>query len=112
MMKHGPRNVKKVLEPQLAEAVAGERAVFLVDAAPFVHRCFLGFLWCFQRVFVRAPSGRKRFNLLAALNAVTHDLIMVTNETYSNAASVGELLTTLAQAGMTMPISVVMDNAS
>jgi len=77
-----------------------------------VHGCFLGFLWCFQRVFVRAPSGRKRFNVLGALNAVTHELILVTNETYITADSVCALLAKLAQLGLTVPISVVMDNAS
>jgi hypothetical protein len=30
---------------------------------------FLGFVWCFERLFMRAPSGRKRYNVLAALNA-------------------------------------------
>ena len=39
-------------------------------------------LWCFARVFIRAPAGRQRFNVLAALNAITHELVMVTNDTY------------------------------
>ena len=33
------------LEPRLAEAQAGQRAVFFVDAAHFVLAPFLGFLW-------------------------------------------------------------------
>jgi hypothetical protein len=30
---------------------------------------------------IRAPSGRQRFNVLGALNAVTHEMITVTNDT-------------------------------
>ena len=74
-------------------------------------RAYLGFLWCFVRVFVRAPSGRQRFNVLGALNATTLQLITVTNESYINSTSVGELLEKIAQLGIQMPITVIMDNA-
>jgi len=60
------------LEPRLAKAQAGQRAVFFVDAAHFVLAPFLGFLWCFARVFILAPAGRQRFNVLGALNAIMH----------------------------------------
>jgi len=76
-----------------------------------VLRAYLGFLWCFVRVFVRAPSGRQRFNVLGALNATTLQLITVTNESYINSTSVGELLEKIAQLGIQMPITVIMDNA-
>jgi transposase len=36
------------LEPRLAEAQAGQRAVFFVDAAHFVLAPFLGMLWCWD----------------------------------------------------------------
>ena len=45
-------------------------------------------LWCFVRQFIRAPAGRRRFNVLGALNAVTHELVMVTNDTYITHQSV------------------------
>ncbi|WGZ96365.1 MAG: hypothetical protein QJT81_10510 [Candidatus Thiothrix putei] len=32
---------------------------------------FLGFLWSFSRVFIKAPCGRQRYNVLGALNAIT-----------------------------------------
>ena len=44
---------------------------------------FLGPLWCAARLFVRAASGRKRYNVLGALDAVTHRLIRVTNLDYT-----------------------------
>jgi transposase len=68
-------------------------------------------LWCFERLFVKSGSGRQRFNVLGALNAVTHELITVTNETYINAQSVCELLHKIAALGLTVPITLVLDNA-
>lgn len=62
-------------------------------------------------MFVRAPRGRQRFNVLGALNATTSQLITVTNESYINSTSVGELLENIAQLGIQMPITVIMDNA-
>jgi transposase len=62
-------------------------------------------------VLVRAPSGRQRFNVLAALHTITHQLITVTNESYINAISVCELLEKIAALGLSTPITVVMDNA-
>jgi transposase len=60
---------------------------------------------------VRAPSGRQRFNVLGALNAVTHQLLTVTNESYINSLSVCTLLEKIAQLGLQGPITLVMDNA-
>jgi transposase len=99
------------LEPRLAEAQAGQRAVFFVDAAHFVLAPFLGMLWCFTRLFIRAPAGRQRFNVLAALNAITHELVMVTNDTYITATTVCELLRQLAAQQLGVPITLVLDNA-
>jgi transposase len=82
-----------------------------VDAAHFVLGAYLGWLWCFARVLMRAPSGRQRFNVLAALHAISHQLITVTNDSYINAASVCELLEKIALLGLPTPITVVMDNA-
>jgi transposase len=99
------------LEPLLEEAKVGKRAVFFVDAAHFVHRAYLGFIWCFTRIFMPSPSGRKRFNVLGAINAVTKEVITVTNETYINAESVVELLLELSVQGLDIPITLVLDNA-
>jgi transposase len=71
----------------------------------------LGWLWCVTRVVVRPPSGRQRFNVLGALNAITHHLVTVTNESYITATSVCELLEKIALLGLQTPITVVLDNA-
>ena len=82
-----------------------------MDAAHFVFAPFLGIVWCVQRLFVKAPSGRQRQNVLAALNALTHELFTVENLTAMTAATVGELLRQLAAAHQGIPISVILDNA-
>ena len=82
-----------------------------MDAAHFVFAPFLGCLWCVARLFVRAASGRKRYNVLGAFDAVTHRLIRVTNEGYINADSVCTLLRSVAEAAVGLPITPVLDNA-
>ena len=99
------------LEPVLAAAQAGQGHVFFVDAAHFVFGTFLCSLWSFTRIFVRAASGRQRFNVLGAWNAVTRQLIVVTNTTVVNTETMSELLRTIAAVGLTGPITLVLDNA-
>jgi transposase len=100
------------LEPRLEEARQGLRQVYFVDAAHFVHASFLGVLWCLARLCIRAASGRKRYNVLGALNAVSHQLIQVTNHSYINAESVCLLLRAVAACAVPgIPITLVLDNA-
>jgi transposase len=95
----------------LQEAGAGQRAVFFIDAAHFVFAPFLGIVWCFQRLFVKAPSGRQRVKVLAALNAITHEVLTVQNLTYITAETVCELLRLVANAQPGIPVTVILDNA-
>ena len=99
------------LKPVLAAAQAGEGHVFFVDAAHFVFGPFLCYLWSFTRIFVRAASGRQRFNVLGAWNAVTRHLIAVTNATVVNTETMSELLRKIAALGLTGAITLVLDNA-
>jgi transposase len=101
----------EALEPRLAEAQAGQRLVFFMDAAHFVFAPFLGVVGCFARVFVKAPSGRQRVNVLAALNATTHELFPVTNLTSITSMTVCELLRLLAGSQPGVPLTIVLDNA-
>jgi len=99
------------LQPRLRQAEQGQRTVLFVDAAHFVYGPFLGFVWCLVRLFIPAPSGRKRYNILAALDAITHQVIRVTNGSYINAESVCQLLRQIAVTGPPRPITLVLDNA-
>jgi len=105
------RFLQEKLGPRLKQARRGRRQVYFVDAAHFVLAPFLGCLWCAARLFVRAASGRKRYNVLGAFDAVTHRLIRVTNDGYINAESVCALLRAVAEAGVGRSITVVLDNA-
>jgi transposase len=99
------------LTPRLEEAKQGKRHVFFVDAAHFVLAPFLGFLWCFVRLFIKAPAGRQRFNVLGALHATSRQLVTVTNDSYINSHSVVALLKQLAEQFTDVAITLVMDNA-
>jgi hypothetical protein len=82
-----------------------------MDAAHFVFAPFLGIVWCFQRLFIKAPSGRQRLNVLAALNAISHELFTVENLTYITSETVCELLRVLARTHQGLPITIILDNA-
>jgi len=98
--------------PRLESAQKQERSVYFVDAAHFVLGSFIGYLWCIVRIFIPTSSGRSRYNVLGAINAITHQLITVCNETYINACSVCELLNKIREATMdTNPVTLVLDNA-
>jgi transposase len=103
--------LKQKLMPQLEQAIAGLRTVFFVDASHFVLAPFLGLVWCFARLFVKAPSGRQRFNVLGALNAITKELTTVCNDTYITAVQVCQLLDKLTAQNAGLPITLVLDNA-
>ena len=68
-------------------------------------------VWCFARYFIPTPSGRKRFNVLGAVDALTKEIIMVVNETTVNAETVCQLLSKLAAHVSEGAITVVLDNA-
>lgn len=103
--------IDEKLQPAIDEAKSGKRKLFFVDAAHFVLAPFLGYLWSLARVLIKAPAGRKRFNVLGAIDAITHDLFTVTNTTYINAESFCQLLNDLRNHYVDIPITLVLDNA-
>ena len=62
-------------------------------------------------MFIRAPSGRQRLNVLGALNAISHEMLVITKTGYINAYSVCELLIKISQKCSDLPVSIVLDNA-
>ncbi len=99
------------LRPCLDAAQAGIGHVFFADAAHFVFGTFLCCLWSFTRIFIRAASGRQRFNVLGAWNAITRQPIIVTNTTVVNTETMCELLRMIVALGLSGPITLVLDNA-
>jgi transposase len=63
------------------------------------------------RLFLRTPSGRKRFNVLGALDFATREVVTLTNLTYITSTTVCELLQLLAAQNPGTPITLVLDNA-
>ncbi len=98
-------------KPRLDAARAGREHVFFVDAAHFVFGTFLCCLGSIARVFVRAASGRQRFNVLGAWNAVTRELAAITNTTVVNSETMCDLLRAIAARGLIGPVTLVLDNA-
>lgn len=76
-----------------------------------MHGAFLGWLWCFTRVFLPSPSGRRRFNVVGAVDAVTKEIVTVMNETSVNAETICILLLKLAGRAEGIAMTVVLDNA-
>src|SRR5205823_7813161 len=99
------------LEPALAKARAGEGHVFFVDAAHFVMGAFLCRVWCRVRLFIRGGSGRKRYSVLGAWNAVSHELVSITTDATVSAETMCVLLRKIAALGLQGPITLVLDNA-
>jgi len=100
------------LEPLIEKAQNKEIHLVFMDAAHFVLRPFLGFLYCFTTLFVKASAGRKRYNVLGALDAITKELTIFTNFTYINSFSICALLDKLkAHYADGLPIYVIADNA-
>jgi transposase len=105
--------LEQELNPRLEDAIKKTRVVYFVDAVHFVYGAFVACLWCLQRIFVPTPSGRNRFNVLGAIDAITHDLVTICNTTYINAESVCLLLEKIAlkHVNSDIAITLVLDNA-
>ncbi len=70
------------------QARKGEKVVLFMDAAHFIFATFLGYIWCRTRYFLKSHTGRKRYNVLGALNAVSKKVSIYTIDTTLDALSV------------------------
>lgn len=85
--------------------------MLFVDAAHCVYGTYLCCPGSILRVFVRAASGRQRFNVLGAGDAVSRAFVSVTNTTVVNTDTMCELPRKIAATGLAGPVTVVLDNA-
>ncbi|MCZ2342881.1 MAG: transposase [Bacteroidales bacterium] len=72
---------------------------------------FLCCLWSIQRILIRAASGRQRFHVLGAWDAVDRTLATVANITVVNTETMCDRLQKIASQGRVGPITLVLDNA-
>lgn len=63
-----------------------------MDAAHFVYGAFQGYLWSFERIFVKAGCGRQRFNVLGAYDPMCNRLITIENESTISAKTICKML--------------------
>jgi DDE superfamily endonuclease len=110
------RFLQEELLPRLEEAKAGKREVWFVDASHFLYGAVLGFLWCAVRLWLPSPTGRKRYNVLAAVNALTREVRWVGGAGKVTADLVVSLLKKLTHGFDGPPVAgpkvtVVLDNA-
>jgi transposase len=70
-----------------------------------------GRVWSVARVFVRTMCGRRRFNVLGALDFASKRVEAVCNTTYITGVEVVELLGRLAASSGDKKVWVVLDNA-
>lgn len=100
------------MEPVISAAKRGECELYFVDAAHFVMGAFLGYLWSKVRIFIRTPSGRKRYNVLGAFDPISLSMVCVTNTSYINSSSVCDLLWEIGLLHPGRTIKIVLDNAA
>jgi len=112
--KANPEEQRKFLNdkllPLIEFAKKGAIELFFMDASHFVMGGFAGRVWSVVRKYVKTASGRKRYNVLGALNFISKKIETVTNDTYITSTQVIELLEKLA-ASFIKPIKIVLDNA-
>ena len=100
------------MEPVITEAKRGDCVLYYMDAAPFVMGSFLCYLWSRTRIFIRTPSGRKRYNVLGAFDPISLSMVCVTNKSYINSSSVCDLLREIGLLHPGRTIKIVLDNAA
>ena len=103
--------VKEKLEPAIEEAQKGECHLLFMDAAHFILEPFICALWCVARLFVKASSGRNRINVLGVVNALTKEVITISNTTYITAQTIVDFLKQLKKHYGDKPLKIVLDNA-
>ncbi|MEO5995366.1 MAG: IS630 family transposase [Chitinophagaceae bacterium] len=103
--------VETELKPVIEAARKEKVHLFFCEAAHFVLQPFVCSLWCAFRVFIKASAGRNRINVLGAINAITKEVVTISNTTYITSATLIDFLKLLKEKFADKPIAIVLDNA-
>ncbi len=96
----------------MEKARKGKVTLLFMDASHFVMGCdFLGFIYGRVRRFVLTFSGRKRYNVLGAIDFITKKVLTVTNDKYITATEVCEMLWKISKEYEGKITYLVLDNA-
>ena len=63
------------------------------------------------RLFIKAASGRNRINVLGAVNAITKEVLTLSNTTYISADTIVAFFIKLKEHYGDLPLKIVLDNA-
>ena len=86
--------------------------VYFCDGVHLIYGYEGGKYWCKNRVCVKSAYGRKRVNCLGFLDAVSHKVETVMNDSYLNADSVCKGLKLLREHNLDDWLYVILDNAA
>lgn len=93
-------------------AEKSELVLLFMDASHFVMGCdFLGYIYGKARRFILTFSGRRRYNVLGAIDYATKRVLTVTNESYITATEVCEMLCRISAEYAGKAVHLVLDNA-
>ena len=96
----------------MEKAENGLETLLFMDASHFVMGCdFLGYIYGKTRRFIRTSSGRKRYNVLGAIDFLTKRMLTVTNDSYITATQVCQMLERISTEYAGKIVHIVLDNA-
>ena len=104
--------LNNLLLPLLDMAVNRLVKVYFCDGVHLIYGYEGGKYWCKNRVSVKSAYGRKRVNCLGILDAVSHKVETVMNDSYLNADSVCKGLKLLREQNLDDWLYVILDNAA
>jgi transposase len=108
--------LEQQLTPVIEKAKKGQCHLFFMDAAHFVPpggpvNPYLCAVWCLARLFIKAPAGRQRLNVVGAVQAITKQIVTLCNDTYVNGEVIAQFLRKLRAEFADLPLVIVLDNA-
>lgn len=96
----------------MEKAKRGTIALLFLDASHFVMGCdYLGYIYGKKRLFVKTYSGRKRYNVLGAMDYLTKKVLTVTNDTYITATEICDMLRLISDNYSGREVHIILDNA-
>lgn len=96
----------------MEKAKEGSVSLLFLDASHFVMGCdFLGRIYGKVRRFVRTFSGRRRYNVLGAMDYISKKVLVVANDSYITASEVCSMLRKIAVEYGKHEVHLVLDNA-
>ena len=103
--------LKDVLNPAIEAAKEGKIHLLFMDAAHFVLGPYICCLWTLVRLFIKAPAGRQRLNIIGVVDGITKKILYQYNDSFVNSQTLCEFLKYLKEKMPDKPISIVLDNA-